>query len=176
MKICKNCGAKNFDVCQVCETCKQPFTPSINVEPTVAYEMSSVNQPIKEQSIPQLYIEKVQQPQKRDNALSIITKILLISASVLTTLIFISGLVLWGYYLWTWCLLDKPSKWQTYLIVSLLVMAILLVEAIEAICVASIYCRRIFDGDFIGTGFKIYTLLFVNPVAGILMLCDSAHK
>ena len=89
---------------------------------------------------------------------------------------FIAGFILWMYYLWVWCLFDKPFNWQYYLLISLAIMAILFVEAVEAICVAVIYCRRIYDGDFIGTGFKIYTLLLVNPIAGILMLCDSAHK
>ena len=35
------------------------------------------------------------------------------------------------------------------------------------------YCRRSAQGIPIGTGFKVCSLLFVNLVAGILMLCDD---
>lgn len=37
------------------------------------------------------------------------------------------------------------------------------------------YSRRIKDGRPIGTGFKVCSLLFVNTIAGILMLCDNEH-
>ena len=32
------------------------------------------------------------------------------------------------------------------------------------------YCKNSY---FVGAGFKIYTLLFVNTIAGILMFCDD---
>ena len=35
------------------------------------------------------------------------------------------------------------------------------------------YCKKIKKGEPVSTGFKICTLLFVNTVAGILMLCDE---
>lgn len=35
------------------------------------------------------------------------------------------------------------------------------------------YCKNTY---FVGTGFKICTLLFVNTIAGILMLCDNQLK
>ena len=35
------------------------------------------------------------------------------------------------------------------------------------------YNNKIKTGESIGTGFKICTLLFVNVIAGILMLCDN---
>ncbi len=35
------------------------------------------------------------------------------------------------------------------------------------------YCRKIESGEPISVGFKVCTLLFVNIIAGILMLCDK---
>lgn len=35
------------------------------------------------------------------------------------------------------------------------------------------YCRKIKNNEEVSMGFKICTLLFVNVVAGILMLCDN---
>ena len=37
------------------------------------------------------------------------------------------------------------------------------------------YCNKIKRGEKIGTGFKICSLLFVNTIAGILMLGDGEH-
>lgn len=36
-----------------------------------------------------------------------------------------------------------------------------------------VYFRRTREGGNVGLGFKICTLLFVNLIAGILMLCDG---
>ena len=36
------------------------------------------------------------------------------------------------------------------------------------------YCKKLKKGEPVSMGFKICTLLFVNTVAGILMLCDEA--
>ena len=36
-----------------------------------------------------------------------------------------------------------------------------------------VFCRKVSNGERIGIGFKICTLLFVNTIAGILMLCAS---
>ena len=35
------------------------------------------------------------------------------------------------------------------------------------------YCNKIKNGEPIGTGFKVCSLLFVSLIAGILMLCDN---
>lgn len=35
------------------------------------------------------------------------------------------------------------------------------------------YSRKIESGETVSTGFKVCTLLFVNLIAGILMLCDN---
>ena len=35
------------------------------------------------------------------------------------------------------------------------------------------YCKKLKDGTPISTGFKVCSLLFVNTIAGILMLCDD---
>jgi uncharacterized membrane protein YvbJ len=35
------------------------------------------------------------------------------------------------------------------------------------------YINKIKNGERVGTGFKVCTLLFVNTIAGILMLCDD---
>ena len=38
------------------------------------------------------------------------------------------------------------------------------------------YSKSIKKGKRIGTGFKVCTLLFVNLIAGILLLCDDENK
>lgn len=38
-----------------------------------------------------------------------------------------------------------------------------------------VYFKKIKTGAPIGTGFKVCSLLFVNLLAGILMLCDKEH-
>ena len=38
------------------------------------------------------------------------------------------------------------------------------------------YCNKIKRGEPISTGFKVCSLIFVNMIAGILMLCDSDQK
>ena len=35
------------------------------------------------------------------------------------------------------------------------------------------YCKKIKNGEPISVGFKVCSLIFVNTVAGILMLCDN---
>lgn len=37
------------------------------------------------------------------------------------------------------------------------------------------YCGKISRGEPVGVGFKVCSLLFVNMIAGILMLCDSEN-
>ena len=45
----------------------------------------------------------------------------------------------------------------------------------EAWCIpmGEVYSRKIKNGEQVGTGFKVCTLLFVSWIAGILMLCDE---
>ena len=38
------------------------------------------------------------------------------------------------------------------------------------------YSKRIKRGEPVGTGFKVCTLLFVNTIAGIIMLCDNSNN
>ena len=38
-----------------------------------------------------------------------------------------------------------------------------------------VYCSKLERGETIGVGFKICCLLFVNRIAGILMLCDTSE-
>lgn len=38
------------------------------------------------------------------------------------------------------------------------------------------YCKSVDNNTSVGIGFKICSLLFVNIIAGILMLCDSDKK
>ena len=35
------------------------------------------------------------------------------------------------------------------------------------------YCNKVGKGEKVGTAFKVCSLLFVNVIAGILMLCDN---
>ena len=45
--------------------------------------------------------------------------------------------------------------------------------SIASAVVLAVYVRKMGVGEKVGTAFKVCTLLFINIIAGILMLCDN---
>ena len=73
----------------------------------------------------------------------------------------------------------KPSGLSTaakvFMVLGTVINSLLLYVIPLAWCLPMtiIYFKKINKGEPVGVGFKICTLLFVNTIAGILMLCDS---
>jgi len=62
---------------------------------------------------------------------------------------------------------------KIFMIISCIVMGFWLIPLTWTIPMTTSYCNKIKNGQPVSVGFKICTLLFVNVIAGILMLCDK---
>jgi hypothetical protein len=60
-----------------------------------------------------------------------------------------------------------------FMIIACVVMGIYIIPLLWCIPMTVSFRRRIREGRPIGVGFKICTLLFLNTIAGILLLCDD---
>lgn len=59
-----------------------------------------------------------------------------------------------------------------FMIVSTVIMGFAIIPLAWCIPMTVIAKRKIDNGEEIGVGFKVCTLIFVNLVSGILFLCD----
>ena len=59
------------------------------------------------------------------------------------------------------------------MIISTVVMGLYLIPLAWCIPMTLSYSKKLKTGEPVSTGFKICTLLFVNTISGILMLCDK---
>ena len=64
---------------------------------------------------------------------------------------------------------------KVFMILSCIFQGIYIIPLAWCIPMTVSYSRKIKNGQPIGTGLKVCTLLFVNLIAGILMLCDNDH-
>lgn len=62
---------------------------------------------------------------------------------------------------------------KVFMIISTVVMGIYLIPLAWCLPMTIVYFQKIKHGKPVGTGFKVCTLLFVNTISGILMLCDN---
>lgn len=71
----------------------------------------------------------------------------------------------------------NPTTLQTvayvFMIIATVVYAFFLIPLAWMIPMTVVYKKKIDAGIPVGVGFKVCTLLFVNLIAGILMLCDD---
>lgn len=61
------------------------------------------------------------------------------------------------------------------MIISTVVMGLYIVPMAWCLPMTISYCKKLKTGQPVGIGFKICTLLFVNTISGILMLCDNKN-
>ena len=61
---------------------------------------------------------------------------------------------------------------KVFMIISTVIMGLYIIPLAWCLPMTLSYSRKIRDGEPVSTGFKVCCLLFVNIVAGILMLCD----
>lgn len=150
MKICKVCGTKNFDVNETCEKCKTPLG-AFYKRPNSASGDPGLDE------------------NKQGSDLSLAVKIILIIGlcSLAIGFLFSAGF-------WLAAMSAETPDFIT-VIAHLIVTAILFAYLIVSLMMTLGYFNKIADGKRIGTAYKICTLLFFNPIAGILMLCDRVN-
>ena len=70
--------------------------------------------------------------------------------------------------------LKKVAK--AFMIVGTVFSGLYLLPLIWCLPMTLSYSEKIKNGERVSTGFKVCCLLFVNMVAGILMLCDNDNR
>ena len=148
MKTCWNCGAKNFDINRKCEKCKKPLLSKLEI--LQAKRVVVVNQP-------------------REKATA--AKILLLIDMILWILLFSLTFILWSVTLFF-----DSSDFKILTIELFLCMIIFMIPMIVAIIIFKVYSDKLNGNESISTSFKVGVLLFVNLIAGILMLCDGGNQ
>ena len=161
MKICKNCGAENFEINTECEKCKQPLLKEHFTPPTYQETPNATSNDIP--SIEYYY--------PASNELSIAAKvIMIINTSVL-------GLLsLFCFISWIVLLTSKIYKLQLVAVFVFICTWISIVFTIITLLMTVSYTNKINLNQPVSTAFKVCTLLFVSFLAGLLMLLDSANK
>lgn len=165
MKICKNCGAQNFDISSSCEKCQQPFENEI---------MTQSIEPLEKPMTPQfVYNENFRREKPKNNGLHKAAKIFLIIESSILVFFF-----LLMFLLWIICMIAAsriPDGGTGYAnlttMTALMSMIAIMIPTIFVVWMTISYCGKLNEGERISTAFKICILLFVNHIAGILLLC-----
>ena len=62
---------------------------------------------------------------------------------------------------------------KVFMIISTVILGFYIIPLAWCLPMTITYCNKIKNGEPVSTGFKICALLFVNTLAGILMLCDK---
>lgn len=151
MKICKNCGAENFDVYTECQKCKQPLIK--NFTGWTSQEGSKLTIQDNYRIVP--------------SGLNIAAKILMILSTIergITSLILI--------ILWIMGLASEVYEAKLTAAIIFIPMWIAMIFTIISLKMTSSYAKKTMHRQPISTSFKVCTLLFISLVAGILMFCD----
>lgn len=143
MKICRNCGAKNFEVNQKCEKCNQPFLKRTTIKPP--------------------------------SRVAIAAKVFLLISMIERIVGFAVYFIFWLIALCS-PVQDNPIERKLIILILLICMIAFMILAIIAIIFFNSYNNKLYSGEKISTSLKICTLIFVNVIAGILMLCDTEKK
>ena len=164
MKVCKNCGAQNFDIKQNCDKCGYPLYEkgSHVTRQQVAYKENintsiSQRQPYKNLSVPK---------PKKPSGVAIAAEVFLI----LTNIVYDLCSVFFLFFLISTAGIDS---FQIVTMEALIGLLSFLPFSIASAVVLAVYVRKMGVGEKVGTAFKVCTLLFINIIAGILMLCDN---
>lgn len=155
MKICPNCHTQNFDIVTKCEKCNYPLTVENSEPPVMILQQAT---PIQSQSA--FYVQPA-----RNHALQSVAKAFMILSCVLFAIGFLTLFVLWAVSVSLQSSIPSLVFW--------IEMILFFLHLVFHICMTTHYCHKIADGKPVGIAFKIITLLFVDLIAGILMLCDN---
>lgn len=164
MKVCKNCGAQNFDIKQKCDKCGYLLYEkgSHVTRQQVAYKENintsiSQRQPYKNLSVPK---------PKKPSGVAIAAEVFL----VLTNIVYDLCSVFFLFFLIASAGMDSYQRVTMEALIGLLSF---LPFSIASAVVLAVYVRKMGVGEKVSTAFKVCTLLFINIIAGILMLCDN---
>ena len=164
MKVCKRCGAQNFDIKQNCDKCGYPLYEkgSHVTRQQVVYKENintsiSQRQPYKNLSVPK---------PKKPSGVAIAAEVFLI----LTNIVYDLCSVFFLFFLIASAGMDSYQRVTMEALIGLLCF---LPFSIASAVVLAVYVRKMGVGEKVGTAFKVCTLLFISIIAGILMLCDN---
>ena len=147
MKKCRACGFDNFDIATHCEKCKAPLSPFYVTE-TSAEEKS-----------------ECACGDKSNNDLVIATKVLLFlqlaTAALPTILLFCA---------FRYCIVMHITLFASVFLFCAIVSSI---STIASYILVRYYFKKIAMHRRVSIAYKLAMLLWFNPLAGILMLCDS---
>lgn len=150
MKVCKNCGAQNFDIKQNCDKCGYPLVEKGSVSTMQKQMNGSVSVLTK----------------KKASGAAIAAEVFLI----LTNIVYDLCSVFFLFFLIASAGMDSYQRVTMEALIGLLSF---LPFSIASAVVLAVYVRKMGVGEKVGTAFKVCTLLFINIIAGILMLCDN---
>ena len=157
MKTCKNCGAENFGAFTECSKCKFPLDFIIETN-----EYTPPAPPVPQNPV---YNRYSQQPVSHSSGLKTAAKIFLIILTVSSGFALLLGI---GFFI-----ISFIAKNNEYLILAWILQSVTIFSFVFSLCMTVSYSRKIYERQPVSVGFKICTLLFLSPIAGILMLCDN---
>ena len=159
MKTCEICGEKNFDTAKACTRCKTPFTDRNEPIPTI--DPQSFNPPP--------YYATQRTVERRGSDLSLPVKIFMLITTCSSALALLITLIGWFIAL----ALPQYAVPDEFKIAMWFVMIMMLAIFLVPLFMTMHYFKTVGSGKKIGVAFKICTLLFVNLIAGVIMLCDE---
>ncbi len=154
MKYCNNCGAQLADEAAFCTNCgkafeQQPVAQQVYAQPTYD-QQNYVQQPAQQNYVQQpMQQNYVQQPYAQPGY---------VQQPYAQPQPKVSGLA---------------TAAKILMIVSTVIMGFYIIPLAWCIPMTIAYNNMLKNNQPVSTGFKICTLLFVNTISGILMLCDN---
>jgi len=159
MKICNQCGEKNFDVYTTCTKCGAPLQESN--APSIPNQKRPLLQRI--------------QTTRQESSLSINAKVWMIIGSAANAVSGIVYIIFWILFLASAESLELDFN-PLFAGLGLLGGAWLsIILAVVGLMMTVSYFRKINEREPVRKSFRICTLIFVNIVAGILLLCDNGE-
>ena len=160
MKVCQNCKTKNFDISDNCEKCGQPLLRPID------FTLNRVGK---------VEVSTQSNNTSRNNGVGVAAIVFLILSTVWKGITLLFAILLWMGSL---IAADMFAGSGFELLAPFAFWYFLLCVAVFGVSLwATIfYSRAVRYGDSVGIGFKICTLLLIDLIAGILMLCDSEYR
>lgn len=158
MKKCAFCGNNNFDTDKVCDRCNSPLPTT---EPYTAPQ-PTFNQP--QAYYPNAYVAR------RPSGLTVATEVIMIINTVLYGVMLLSVA---GYWFIT-AIMAEAALLDGYVALFFWgLMAILVYHFTINLCMTRSYIIKVKTREPVSTAFKVCSLLFLNILTGVLMLCNS---
>lgn len=153
MKICQNCGAQNFDIRSTCERCGAPITAL-----QVPY--------YKQQGIKP-------EASRQNSGLTVAAKVFMVISTVSNAIAFLLFFIIWMIAV---SAAKKNHDADIPAIIAFIYTIVFLIPFIVSLFMTMKYFTKVNGREDVSVAFKVCTLLFVNLVAGILMLCDNVQE